>query len=64
MSIFDRWGIEVFLSEDLNIGWDGTYKGNGGDAVPFDVYVYQIKFFNKVSKDRLAKYVGRVTVLK
>jgi gliding motility-associated-like protein len=27
LHIFNRWGEEVFVSKDINIGWDGTYKG-------------------------------------
>ncbi len=27
MEIYNRWGERVFYSEDVNQGWDGTYKG-------------------------------------
>ena len=30
--IFDRWGNKVFESDDLNIGWDGSYKGKKQQA--------------------------------
>ncbi len=36
MRIFDRWGQLIFESNDINIGWDGTYKG---DDVSSGVYV-------------------------
>ena len=26
MSIFNRWGEEIFYTEDSQIGWDGKYK--------------------------------------
>ena len=27
IQIFNRWGQKVFESNDLNNGWDGTFKG-------------------------------------
>ncbi len=38
--IFDRWGEKVFQSEDINTGWDGTYKGQKAVQA---VYVYYLK---------------------
>lgn len=40
MTIHDRWGGQVFESEDINIAWDGTFKG---DRLSTGVYVYYIK---------------------
>lgn len=37
--IFNRWGEMVFESNDLNIGWDGTYKGKLADPDVFDYYL-------------------------
>ncbi len=49
--IYDRWGVMVFESKDIEDGWDGTYKGV---PQPLGVYVYDIsaatasgKVFNK-----------------
>ena len=39
VSIFDRWGEEIFTSNDKNFVWDGTYFGN---RVQNGVYVYKI----------------------
>ncbi|MBU2020261.1 MAG: gliding motility-associated C-terminal domain-containing protein [Bacteroidetes bacterium] len=52
LKIFNRWGELVFQTNDISIGWDGTYKGK--DLSP-DVYDFYIeagcvdgqKFFNK-----------------
>lgn len=38
--IYDRWGERMFVSDDLNKGWDGTFKGK--PASP-GVYVYYLK---------------------
>ncbi|MEM6261445.1 MAG: gliding motility-associated C-terminal domain-containing protein [Bacteroidota bacterium] len=37
--IFDRWGREVFASDDPNFQWDGTQNGR---HLPEGVYVYQV----------------------
>ncbi len=41
MRVFNRWGELVFESTDLNIGWDGYYRGQ---ISPQDVYVVQTWF--------------------
>jgi gliding motility-associated-like protein len=38
--IYNRWGVMVFESNDINKGWDGTYKGV---AQPLGVYVYELE---------------------
>jgi gliding motility-associated-like protein len=38
--VFDRWGNEVFYSNDPSIGWDGTYKGSAADN---GVYVFRLR---------------------
>ena len=38
--IFDRWGAMMYESNNINEGWDGTYRGK--EAVP-DVYVYYVE---------------------
>jgi gliding motility-associated-like protein len=39
--IYDRWGNQVFYTQDVNEGWDGRFKG-----VPADlgVYFYSLKY--------------------
>ncbi len=41
MLIFDRWGEHLFTSRDLEVGWDGIYKG---EKAKCDVYYYLIRF--------------------
>ena|GEM_PF-2269985 len=38
--IFDRWGNKVFETENINKGWDGTYKGQPMNT---GTYVYYLK---------------------
>lgn len=40
LSVYNRWGQEVFTTKDLNLSWDGTIKGK--NAAP-DVYGYYFK---------------------
>lgn len=60
MKVFNRWGVQVFESHDINgKGWDGRYKGQDE---PYGVYVYQIKvsFSNGLSE----QYSGNVTLVR
>lgn len=43
ISIFNRWGREVYRSTDINSGWNGTYYNKGKDA-PIGVYTYTIRY--------------------
>ncbi len=45
MRIWDRWGEEVFTSEDPNLGWDGTNPSNG-EACPQGVYFCRVEYYN------------------
>ncbi|MBL4736276.1 MAG: gliding motility-associated C-terminal domain-containing protein [Flavobacteriales bacterium] len=38
--IYDRWGEKVFESNDVNTGWDGTFKGKSMNPA---VYVYYLE---------------------
>jgi len=37
--VFDRWGEQLFIANDLTTGWDGIFKGN---AMPPAVFVYHV----------------------
>ncbi len=41
--VFNRWGWEVFHSEQYDHQWDGNFKGS---ILPDGTYVYIIKFYN------------------
>ena len=44
MTIFSRAGSQVFMSSDINMGWDGTYRGR---PMPQAAYVYVIYYTDK-----------------
>ena len=57
--IFNRWGNKVFESNNINIGWDGTYNGK---PQPFDVYVYDLQ---AVTNDGVIfQKTGNVTLIR
>ncbi len=50
--IFDRWGREIFYSEDIDKGWDGKDKGKYVEA---GVYSYLIYFAEYTGKEHKVK---------
>lgn len=59
LQIYNRWGNKIFETDDLNTGWDGTYKGNELDPAVF-VYILKVKFTNgaEILED------GNITIIK
>jgi len=55
--VFDRWGVLLFESKDLNKAWDGTFKG---EPVQEDVYVWRIIYTD--ARNKRHKLIGHVTV--
>jgi gliding motility-associated-like protein len=41
--IYDRWGKQVYFTNDVTQGWDGTMDGA---AAPVGTYVYYVKYSN------------------
>ena len=42
--IYDRWGEKVFETNNINQGWDGTFRGKMMNAAVFVYYVEAICF--------------------
>lgn len=59
LSVFDRWGKEMFTTKDANHGWDGTYKGV---VCPEGIYIYKVDY-KTIDGARYSKE-GHVTILK
>lgn len=57
--IFNRWGELLFEWDNLNGGWDGTYKGS---LVQEDTYVYRIhvRFIDNINEN----YIGGILLIK
>jgi large repetitive protein len=58
MLIFDRWGELLFKSNNIEQGWDGTYKN---EALPDGAYLYMI---NIITEGRTLSYRGSLTLLR
>ncbi len=56
--IHDRWGKEVFRSNDQAIGWDGIFNGVPAEK---DVYVYQLEALCITQRKYITK--GNVTII-
>ncbi|MFL5753144.1 MAG: gliding motility-associated C-terminal domain-containing protein, partial [Bacteroidia bacterium] len=60
--IFDRWGNQLFFTNDPTRQWDGAVAGKGTDPVQEDVYLWKIKC--KTIKGDRKQLVGHVTVVR
>ena len=59
--IFDRWGEQIYSTNDVRKGWDGKAK-NGSDMAQQDVYIWKVDL-DDVFKNH-HRYIGHVTLLK
>jgi hypothetical protein len=59
LEIFNKWGIIIFESKDINIGWDGYYKEK---LVNEGVYVWKVT--GKLNNEKDFKKVGTVILLR
>jgi PKD repeat protein len=50
LRVYDRWGVEVFFSEDMDAVWVGDFRG-GEYYVQNDIYVWQIKYRLRGAED-------------
>jgi len=61
MYIFDRWGMMLYETDDMNKGWNGTVNG-GTRVCQEDTYVYMIQAVDMNQGKH--NYIGKVTLLK
>ena len=63
LQIFDRWGVMVFESDDINEAWDGKINGKGDyESTKEDVYVWKVQVKDVLSNKH--DMVGHVTLVK
>ena len=58
--IFDRWGKQVFYSNDINQKWDGTFESNDAQNGTYNFKVLVKKYFD----DIIYQEYGVVTLLR
>ncbi|MFN3875692.1 MAG: PKD domain-containing protein, partial [Flavobacteriales bacterium] len=58
LTVFDRWGLPIWSTDDRSVGWDGRKEGQ---EPVIDVYVWKVV----LERDGDARdYVGHVTLLR
>jgi gliding motility-associated-like protein len=60
MYVFDRWGNMVYVSNDMNKGWNGTV--NNGPLSQIDTYVWEVRF--KDLSGNPHTYLGHVSLIR
>jgi gliding motility-associated-like protein len=58
-AIYNRWGVKVFETSDINQGWDGRFKN---DPQPMGVYVYTVEALTPTGR-RFVKQ-GNITLIR
>jgi len=62
MYVFDRWGMLIFRSENVNDPWNGKVGNTGNEIVQENVYVYLFKY--KDLSGREHSVTGHISVIK
>jgi len=62
LNIFNRWGEEMFSTNDYSKGWNGTETGSGY-YVDAGVYTYLIKFSSRTTEEKY-EITGFITVIR
>lgn len=60
-SIFDRWGRQIFLTNDPLASWDGTINGN---LIQVGVYVYRLEYQFNIPHSLPEVRIGHVNLLR
>jgi len=61
MTIYDRWGEQVFKTDNIDIGWNGMRKGSMGEA---GTYTYVAYYSPLEDPDKTYKVMGTVTLVR
>ncbi len=59
LRVFERWGQEIFYTEDIETAWDGTFEGRKTQQ---DTYVWKVQFRDVLG--RFHQYHGIVTLVR
>ena len=58
--LFNRWGQRIYMANNPDEGWDGSYKGLES---PQGIYIWKISFKNVVTEET-ETHVGHVTLIR
>jgi gliding motility-associated-like protein len=59
LRVYNRWGQLVFMTNDINTGWDGTYRSKRLDQ---DVYVYLVEY--SLKQNRTLQQRGTIALVR
>lgn len=59
LDVFNRWGEKVYATENVYVGWDGTYKG---EMLPPQILTYQVKVVYMDGTNQL--YKGTISLIR
>ena len=59
LQIFNRWGALVFISNDINAGWDGRVKGRAAEP---DVYTFIVTYESRNFPGETHRETGTLTL--
>lgn len=61
LTIYNRWGQEVFTTSDSQMGWDGIYKE---EEAPAGVYAYKVSYQTPCSENQIEEKLGTILLLR
>ncbi|MCC6460323.1 MAG: gliding motility-associated C-terminal domain-containing protein [Saprospiraceae bacterium] len=62
LMVFDRWGNQIFMSEDPQVGWDGRYRGK---ELPPAVFVWVLELESELlGAPQRRRFSGNVTLFR
>lgn len=59
LKIYNRWGEQLFQSNSISLGWDGTYKG---EMQPLETYTWYCTYKDFRNEEKLIK--GNLTLIR
>jgi gliding motility-associated-like protein len=62
MWVFDRWGMQIFHSIDINKGWNGRANNTGSTLCEEDTYIWKIDVNDNTNNSQ--SYIGKVSLVK
>ena len=62
LSVMSRWGQELFYTEDITKGWNGSNKDDGYYAPP-GIYAYFVRYVDTVTKE-ITEKAGTIVLIR
>lgn len=63
LEVYNRWGMKVFASTSVSVGWNGRLD-NGSEVVPDGTYYYILTYKDDCARIPLTTETGHITLLR